>query len=413
MKRLLSSSVSYGAALGPIMACTIVLQCMGCSTNGGSGSNGSGPAPLAAPCADAAHCPKLLEYGWDARGPGFVNGHIAEMEHLPFDGIIMLLTPGSLAFDTQAWTESSLEQPIQDVAGTAWDHFTDNFLILYSAFDDGNPDRAPMEWQNDAHWQTIQANIALFSRALADSGSAGMVFDPEPYGRNPWRYDPASGLAFAGTAALVRQRGQQFMSALQTHVSQPKILVFQLGHYIWQAALAATEPERQAALEVHIYGLLPAFMNGLIDVANDGVQIIDGNEAAYWYDEQQDYLDGADFIRGPSRNLMAPESRASYDSIIRVGQAIYMDYVMAANDSTAGDIPHSMSPEARLRYAEHNTYWALRTTDEYAWFYSERMNWWTGDIPAGLENAVRSARYKARTGADLGFDIADDLAAPQ
>jgi hypothetical protein len=54
---------------------------------------------------------------------------------------------------------------------------------------------------------------------------------------------------------------------------------------------------------------------------------------------------------------------------------------------------------------EHNTYWALYTTNEYVWRYSERMNWWKDQTPPGLEAAIVSAREKIAVGKPLGFDI--------
>jgi hypothetical protein len=69
-----------------------------------------------------------------------------------------------------------------------------------------------------------------------------------------------------------------------------------------------------------------------------------------------------------------------------------------------------MTPEEQAKWFEHNTYWALYTTDEYVWLYSERMNWWTNQIPPGLEKAVIRAREKIADSKPLGFDIGDIIA---
>ena len=53
-----------------------------------------------------------------------------------------------------------------------------------------------------------------------------------------------------------------------------------------------------------------------------------------------------------------------------------------------------LTPQERLRWFEHNVYYALTTSDEYVWCYSERMNWWQNQIPDGAEAAIRSARKK-------------------
>jgi hypothetical protein len=70
-----------------------------------------------------------------------------------------------------------------------------------------------------------------------------------------------------------------------------------------------------------------------------------------------------------------------------------------------------MTPEDRAKWFEHNTYWALYTTDEYVWCYSERMNWWKDQTPPGLEPAILSARQKIAEGKPLGFDIEPIIAA--
>jgi len=69
-----------------------------------------------------------------------------------------------------------------------------------------------------------------------------------------------------------------------------------------------------------------------------------------------------------------------------------------------------MTPEEQAKWFEHNTYWALYTTDEYVWLYSERMNWWANQIPPGLEGAVIRAREKIADNKPLGFDMDDIIA---
>ena len=57
----------------------------------------------------------------------------------------------------------------------------------------------------------------------------------------------------------------------------------------------------------------------------------------------------------------------------------------------------------------------MTTSDEYVWRYSERMNWWLPPeklkkdriLPAGVEEALISARQKYEQGKPLGYDIKD------
>jgi hypothetical protein len=93
--------------------------------------------------------------------------------------------------------------------------------------------------------------------------------------------------------------------------------------------------------------------------------------------------------------------------------ALYIDQPLGKR--TVPTTGHYLEPQQQLRFFEHNVYYALTTTDEYVWCYSERMNWWqpsekAGDnrgLPAGVEEALVSARRKYEEGKPLGYDIAD------
>jgi hypothetical protein len=91
---------------------------------------------------------------------------------------------------------------------------------------------------------------------------------------------------------------------------------------------------------------------------------------------------------------------------VRVGQALYVDQNFALRQpDTERYVSYRMTPEERAQWFEHNTYWALYTTDEFVWCYSERMNWWKNQVPPGLEAAIVSARQKIADGKPLGFEI--------
>jgi hypothetical protein len=103
---------------------------------------------------------KLIEYGWDVPDAAYVRQHIAEMEKLPFDGLIFRLgswpQTGNV-FSGKPWDEKALAPLFTDCAGIRWGSFTDNFLIMLSASD--------MDWLSDADWQAVTHNVALLARA--------------------------------------------------------------------------------------------------------------------------------------------------------------------------------------------------------------------------------------------------------
>lgn len=73
-----------------------------------------------------------------------------------------------------------------------------------------------------------------------------------------------------------------------------------------------------------------------------------------------------------------------------------------------------MTPATRLRLFEQNIYHSLKTTDEYAWLYSEHMGWWESghQVPTtdGALQAIHLARQKFATSKPLGFDLRNAIA---
>jgi hypothetical protein len=68
-------------------------------------------------------------------------------------------------------------------------------------------------------------------------------------------------------------------------------------------------------------------------------------------------------------------------------------------------LSYYLTPQERAKWLEHNTYYALSTSDKYVWCYSEEMNWWQNKVPIGAEEAIRSARQKINMQKPLGFNI--------
>ena len=347
---------------------------------------------------------KLIEYGWDVPYPDYIREHIQDMVKLPFDGLIFRLREQNHAFDPRPWDETQLAAQFRDLEAIQWGTFTDNFLVLYAANNWG------MDWFSDPQWTGIVHNLAISAKAARLGRCVGICFDPEPYGPNPWQYQGGAGKpTYAQVAAKVRQRGAQFMTALQSELPEVRILsFFQLNLF----AALANDPEpasRDAKLAQQGWGLLVPFVDGMLEVANPGARLIDGNESAYYYPGSEPFYRAYHAMKQTCLALVNPANRAKYPLIAQAGMAIYVDGVLGINKL----VPPAtdMSPADRLRFLEHNTYYSMVTADEYAWCYSEKMDWYKGPVPEGAEAAIRSARDKARRNAGLGFDLAPVVAA--
>ncbi|MBP7053948.1 MAG: hypothetical protein KBE65_23290 [Phycisphaerae bacterium] len=354
---------------------------------------------------------KIVEYGWDVPYPDFVRDNIREMEKRPFEGLIFRTRGFDHAFDVQSWEQKDLQPQLETLAQIQWRKFTDNFLTLYAA------NKGKMDWFNDDQWKVITENMKLFSLAVHSGRCVGVCFDPEPYGDDPWVYPGQyKERAFDEVSAQVYRRGRQFIVALQEHMPELKILsFFELGLY--GGIVDEPDPKvREERLLKSWMPLLVAFYMGMLEGASPDVVFIDGNESAYYYESPNDYYRAYHLIRQRVQALVSETLRPKYNAQVQAGMALYID--QALGKRTVATTSHHLSPEQQLGFFEHNVYYALTTSDEYVWCYSERMNWWlppekagpNGALPPGVQEALLSARQKYDAGKPLGFDIADMIA---
>jgi hypothetical protein len=347
---------------------------------------------------------KLIEYGWDVPFPDDVRAHIREMEQRPFDGLIFKLHGGGKVLTPVPWDPAQFEQDYEDVQNIDWQRFTHNFVIMWAASD--------QDWFNDAHWDAIVGNVRLVAKAARLAKCVGVCFDAEPYGTNPWLYAKAAhreSKTFEEYETKVRARGVQFIRAIEAELPDPDILTFFLVTYVRDVCRPMPAEERAEKLSQQHYGLLPAFLNGMLEGAGSGTKFIDGNETAYYYTESGQYFEKYHHITHLGRYLIDPVLWPKYRAQVEVGQALYIDQYFGLR--TRKVLGNYMTEEERPKWFEHNVYWALFTTDRYVWCYSERMNWWKDtDVPSGCEDAIRSARAKIAEGKPLGFDLAPVVA---
>jgi hypothetical protein len=355
---------------------------------------------------------KIVEYGWDVPYPDFIRDNIREMEKRPFDGIIFRTKEFDHAFDTRPWKQQDMQPQLDVLAAIQWQKFTDNFLTLYAA------SKWKMDWFNDEQWNVIVENMKLFSLAVHSGRCVGVCFDPEPYGTDPWVYPGSyADKPFDQVAEQVRRRGRQFIAALQEHVPDLKVLsFFELGLY--GDILDEPDPKiRQEKLLKKWMVLLPSFCIGMLEGAAPGTIFIDGNESAYYYESSADYYRGYHLLRQRAQTLVPEALRPKYNAQVQAGMALYIDQPLGKRtEQTTG---HFLTADQQLKFFEHNVYYALTTSDEYVWCYSERMNWWLPPekagkdriLPQGVEEALISARQKYEQGRPLGYDITDIIQA--
>jgi len=359
--------------------------------------------PLSIPLDRQLAAVKLVEYGWDRPTPAFVHDHIQEMEQRPFDGVIMGLPDGGGdVFRPETWNPTALAPQIPILADIQTQAFDSNFLAMYAT--------SSMDWYDDDDWGVVLQHAAFMARAALEGRCKGLMFDPEPYGPSPWAYSQqphASQHSFREYEAVVRQRGRAFMQALQQEYPALDLLMLSGYSYFLRAGVARDADARERILKDHGWGLLPAFLDGMLEQADPDTRIIDGQEQGYYFERPEDFAWGYLDIRESARSWVAPEFRDEvYPRNVEIGQSLYLDWISGYFQTSPPGVPGGLSDDQRARLAEHHTYYAMKNADRYVWVYSEKMNWWTGEhLPPGVEDALRSAKRKFGADESLGFDL--------
>ena len=350
---------------------------------------------------------KLIEYGWDVPTPAQMRDMLGTMEARPFDGIIFRLSGGMNAFETKPLDPAKFAEDAAILKQLRFKRFTDNFVIVW-----GSP-HSDWDWFNDEQWKAVEQNAQLLVKTGMAGHIKGICFDPEPYDFDLWNYSKQAQhdkKSFAEYRAQVRLRGRQLMRAFEKAMPGALVLSFfqisLIGHL-------ADMPQDQLSAELQrsSWGLMPYFFVGMLEGASPRARFVDGNETAYYYTSREQYFRAYHTIRQRCLFLIPENLREKYSRQVQAGNALYVDQNFALRQpDTEKYLSYRMTPEERLRWFEHNTYWALYTADEYVWCYSERMNWWKNETPPGLEEAIILARGLIRQGKPLDFEIEPLLA---
>lgn len=366
---------------------------------------------------------KLVEFSHASPTTKQYLKNIALFDGGPFDGISVKLSKDVAAgniFMVENWRTVTEEQKLSEYAviesiaeKSKLEH---NLLVLYGA--------SQMDWFSDEDWLDVETQIR-FGASLAKMGNfKGILWDPEPYkpGKNPWQYSEQPGTSehsFYEYFIQVRKRGTQFMTAIQDEfpglvlLSLRELSDYQDASPFSQAIVPVKDVHQaESSLEGAWWGLHLAFILGMLEVIDEEVTYIDANEEAYYYTSALEYFEVRNIINNEMRALIPPGLRNKFKANYHIGHAVSTDYV-AGNWVGLNSFPYRLSaqgdvltPEQKAHWFEHNVYYALKTSDEYVWLYTEKPNWWTGEkIPEGFYQALESARNKINNSEPLGFQI--------
>ena len=373
---------------------------------------------------------KLIEFGWDKPTPAYFKEHFSEMEKRPFNGVgieIPEAVGGGNIFLKSQWGKVSEEgkQKQLDILKSipVSKSFTDNFIMIHAASD--------LNWFDEAGWKMAEDQLRFLAKAAKAGHCKGVFWDAESYGGvNPWDFQKQIDRdkhPFTEFATRIRKCGKHFVEVLQeeypglTILSMRQLSDFQTGSPFSASMLPIHDlKSAEARLPTEWWGLHIAFTNGILDAIKPDTKFIDANEDAYFYTSPTDFFRFTHTMRQDALALVAPENRVKYLSQYQLGHAVSVEYTQGAW-ATAISFPNYLRAQAlelstadRLRWFGQNLYYALTTSDEYVWCYSEKMNWWTGEnIPAGMEAAILDIRGKLAKGEPLGYNIEPQLLSAQ
>jgi hypothetical protein len=338
---------------------------------------------------------KIIEFGWGMLSPSQVRDNMAILSQRPMDGIVFMPRwpeysngfPYAI-FYPYTVTESYMEY--DTLASISWNTtLTDNFLRFWVT----GPSYA--DWFDDAEWAVVTANAERISKADSIARTKGIFLDTEHYGSDVWTYNSTlyPNQTLSQVQAKVRQRGNEFMQALQSH--SPGIKVFCTGAWIfpnWETGGNLNNIQNTP------YCLLKSFCDGMLEAATGNAKVIDGNEIGYYWRNTINwhYAPGAYKVISDNA-FIAPDLKSKSDTNMQVGHGLYYNPYLPINTLT------------NKRRLEHHVYEELLCTDEYMWFYSEvGQSFWLNPFPADADTAIRSAKYKIAAGQSPGFTISSD-----
>ena len=110
--------------------------------------------------------------------------------------------------------------------------------------------------------------------------------------------------------------------------------------------------------------------------------------------------------KGELPQLIRADLRGKHSKQVQFGNAVFLDGVINSYQSARFFGYYLNNDTDRQNMIAHNVYHGLRSSDEFVWIYGEKVNWWTGQAPAGLDAALRRGQRELLEGKALSNDPA-------
>ena len=275
--------------------------------------------------------------------------------------------------------------------------YTDNFLRIKLS---------PQTPENRVDWfeynDNIRNNVKLAAQLVKDAGFKGLMIDTEDYTNRLIKSPECSGGAaiditqctgsifeyprqknansktFEQYQQEVRNRGEWVMDALEEGYADITV-IFTIGY--GYATHTLGDPANMPTAK---YGLLPAFIDGMVASAGPSVTLVDGNENGFDNSTAANMLEDGELNRINAVEFVAPDLVSDYYQKMKTGMGVYPNHTLL-------NLPGLTSAE-RLSMWKEITYSTVAATSAYSWIYADKFSW-LEPIAPGLANTPNGQCY--------------------
>jgi len=320
----------------------------------------------------------FIETGWDEPTPARFLAGYKSFNDLPFDGTAVRVTasgqpsninvqPFMEAFSSNPWEESWFDQSVFDLEQVASDpnrKLKENFLLL-------NANPGNVGWFDEQEWSQVVEHWRLAAKIAKEGGLVGIIFDPEPYSLPSEQFNESAQVDRADHSDSdyqkeARLRGSQVIKAVSSVFPDAVILMYYSYNGVSVNRTSQIVPNQT-------YQLLPAFLNGFLDVAPPEMTFVDGNEAAYRYNSESAFAQAAKKIRSQNVGFVPQADRQKYRNQFQVGFGLYLDAYL---DPIGNPYYMDAMGGTKLGRLLSNVKSAVKNSDKWVWIYGEKGRWW-------------------------------------
>ena len=311
-----------------------------------------------------------------------LRAHLGTVEEAAFDGVILNVNPDWQHRDPglrlhRNWTWGG--RPARTAAGyslavadlveiAARATRLKHNLMLYTlrTAKDFDSRAANIDWL-DEDW-SIVANNAFVAGTICRKGHLdGIWFDLETADGGPfnWFRGRKSTASYEHYTRTVRRRGREWMAAACR--AKPDIAVM-ISHGYGDIRAFGGDSE---SLRTNPYGLMPAFIDGLLEGCSPDATVVHGGEATYSHMTYAAFKHYVDVQRIQTARLCGVPDRARRH--FRYATAVWPDFRSDRDGFDLVDHARNHYSPEKLRHALHN---AMAASDRYVWTWDMQVHWW-------------------------------------